>query len=232
VAKKNDGNFGNAESFRSFAADMQVNDTKDRIKVAAHELLLKYGIRTVSMDDIATHLGMSKKTLYQYYRDKDELVLAVVDTVINENECTCKGYQSEANDAIHEMFLVMEMMVEMFSEMNPSVVYDLQKYHPTAYQVFLKHKTEFLQSSITRNILWGIEEGLYRPDLNINVLTCYRLESMFIPFNPDFQRRLPKVTLIEIEEQIILNFLFGLVSAKGYKLAMKYLEHKNKLNKK
>ena len=60
------------------------------------------------------------------------------------------------------------------------------------------------------------------------VLSRYRIESMFIPFNPEFQRSLNKCTLLEIEEQIILNFLFGMVTLKGYKLAMKYLEQKNK----
>ena len=211
---------------RPIMADIEV---KDRIKTAAHDLVMKYGIRTVSMDDIAASVGMSKKTLYQYYQDKDELVKAVVDGVIDQNQCDCSGFVERATDAIHEIFLTMEMMVEMFSEMNPSVLFELQKYHPNVYQVFHKHKAEFIFQSIKANIERGKKEELYREDINTDVLCHYRIQSMFIPFNPEFQRSLNKYTLLEIEEQIILNFLFGMVTSKGYKLAMKYLEVKNKI---
>lgn len=202
-------------------------EPKSRIQDAAHKLLMKYGIRTVSMDDIAASLGMSKKTLYHYYQDKDELVKAVVDAMLDENRCSCSNCIGVAENAIHEVFLTMDMMVDVFGEMNPSVIFELQKYHPKSYQSFLKHKSEFILCAIKANLERGLKEELYRADINMDVLSRYRLESMFIPFNPDFQISLnKKFTLLEIEEQIILNFLFGLVTAKGYKLAMKYLDKK------
>lgn len=207
---------------------MQELEPKERIKSAAHDLVMKYGIRTVSMDDIAAHVGMSKKTLYQYYSDKDELVKAVVEAIIEENRCECCSHVEKADDAIHEIFLAMDMMVEMFRDMNPVILYELQKYHPTVFQVFQKHKSEFLYQTLMDNIKRGQAEELYRDDLNPEILCKYRIEAMFIPFNPDFQRSLHKYTLLELEEQIILNFLFGLVSLKGYKLATKYLEKKYK----
>lgn len=203
-------------------------EIKDRIKTAAHDLVMKYGFRSVSMDDISAAVGMSKKTLYHYYQDKDELVKAVVDGIVEDNQYVCNGHIEKANDAIHENFLVMDMMVEMFQDMNPSVLFELQKYHPLAFQQFHKHKVDFLYNNIIRNLERGKAEELYREDINIEVLSRYRIESMFIPFNPEFQRSLNKCTLLEIEEQIILNFLFGMVTLKGYKLAMKYLEQKNK----
>jgi AcrR family transcriptional regulator len=74
-------------------------DHKLRIKQAAHDLVMKYSIRSVSMDDIAASVGMSKKTLYHYYQDKDELVRAVVEGVIEENECVCDGHVKAAQNA-------------------------------------------------------------------------------------------------------------------------------------
>lgn len=209
-------------------------DPKERIKHAAHNLVMKYGLRSVSMDDIATSVGMSKKTLYQYYQDKDELVTAVVDSVVNENQCLCDQNMDAAENAVHEVFLTMEMMVEMFQTMNPSVIFEMQKYHPAAYQHFLRHKTQYLLSNIVQNLQRGVQEELYRPEINIPVLAQFRVESMFIPFSPDFQRMLNNATLLELEEQIITNFLFGVVSLKGYKLAAKYMaqkEHKTTTNK-
>src|SRR5690606_11821927 len=111
-------------------------ETKNRIMVAAHDLVMKYGVRAVSMDDIAASVGMSKKTLYQYYQDKDELVKAVIDDILEDNKCTCDEFVNKAENAVHEVFLTMEMMVETFSEMNPSILYELQKYHHSAYQTF------------------------------------------------------------------------------------------------
>ena len=207
-------------------------DHKERIKQAAHELVMKYSIRSVSMDDIAASVGMSKKTIYQYYRDKDELVNAVVEGVIEENECVCNGHVDAAKNAVHEIFLAMEMMVEMFKSMNPSIIYEMQKYHPVAFQRFHRHKTKFLLSHLQKNLQRGIQEELYRPDINVQILSHFRVESMFIPFNPDFQRSLNNYNLLELEEQIITNFLFGLVSPRGYKLAMKYMVEKEKKNTK
>lgn len=206
-------------------------DPKERIKKAAHDLLMKYSIRSVSMDDIAASVGMSKKTLYHYYQDKDELVTSVVETVIGENQCTCEGHITAADNAVHEIFLAMEMMVEMCKTMNPSLIYEMQKYHPEAYQRFHLHKTQFLLAHIHQNLKRGIEEELYRPDVNAEVLARYRVESMFIPFNPDFQRSLPNYTLLELEEHILTHFLFGLVTPKGHKLATKYMAEREKTHK-
>ncbi len=211
---------------------MQEIEPKDRIRVAAHDLVMKYGIRTVSMDDIAAQVGMSKKTLYQYYSDKDELIKAVVEAIIEENRCECCSHVERADDAIHEVFLAMDMMVEMFRDMNPVILYELQKYHPATFQIFQKHKSEFLYQSLMQNIKRGQAEELYRLDINPEILCKYRMEAMFIPFNPDFQRSLNKYTLLDLEEQIILNFLFGLVNLKGHRLASKYLEKKNKTENK
>lgn len=203
-------------------------DQKERIKQAAHDLVMKYSIRSVSMDDIATSVGMSKKTLYQYYKDKDELVSAVITSVIEDNRCKCDVHVETADNAVHEIFLAIEMMVEMFKTMNPAILYEMQKYHPEAYQHFQQHKMQYMYRHIHENLVRGIKEELYREDINPQILAKYRIESMFIPFHPEFQRALDKYTLQEIEEQIIINFLFGLVTPKGYKLAMKYIDQREK----
>jgi TetR/AcrR family transcriptional regulator, cholesterol catabolism regulator len=86
AAKKGDGNFGNDKSFHSFAPAMTDLTIAERIKQKTHDLVMQYGIRSVSMDDIAAALGISKKTIYQYYADKDELVEAVIADKIAENQ--------------------------------------------------------------------------------------------------------------------------------------------------
>jgi TetR/AcrR family transcriptional regulator, cholesterol catabolism regulator len=202
-------------------------ETKQRIQKAAHDLVMQYSIRSVSMDDIAANLGMSKKTIYQYFKDKDELVEAVVDEVILANQYACKADIDRSENAVHEIFLVMDMMAEMFKTMNPSILYDMQKYHPAAFSKFRKHKNEFLYNVCTQNLQRGIKEELYRPEIAVDILCRYRVETMFVPFNPEFQQGL-KHSLGKIEEEILIHFLFGLVSQKGYKLIIKYREQKER----
>ncbi len=202
-------------------------EPKERIAAKAEELFMQYGIRSVSMDDIANNLGMSKKTLYQYFADKDELVEAVVETHINEVEGDCIKCRTNATDAIHEIFLTMEHIMEEFKNMNPMLVYDLEKFHFKAYQRFKNYKDKFLLQMIRNNIEWGIKDELYRPDLNIDVLSKFRIESILIPFNVAV---FPpgKYNLGHTSEIMIENFTYGLATIKGHKLIQQYNEQRQK----
>ena len=106
--KKTHGNFGNEKSFHSFVPRNRSMDTKERIQNKAEELFMQFGIRSVSMDDIANNLGMSKKTVYQYFVDKDELVEAVVQAHISGVQKECVDCRENAKDAVHEIYLTME----------------------------------------------------------------------------------------------------------------------------
>lgn len=205
----------------------EVTETSERIHKQAHELFMQYGLRSVSMDDIANNLGMSKKTIYQYYADKDALVDEVVSAVINSNEDICDFDRNNANDAIHEIFMAMDMVVEMFKAMNPSLLFDMQKYYPKAFQKFLKHKNDYLYNAIKENIIWGIKEELYRPEIKVEILARYRVESILIPFNPEFHVKV-KSNLVDIQHEVTIHFLYGLISQKGYKLTQKYQQERTK----
>ena len=202
-------------------------DTGTRIKQKAHGLFMQYGLRSVSMDDIAGNLGISKKTIYQYYADKDDLIAAVVNEELQRNELNCQTDRKASENAVHEIFLAMDMMVEMFQTMNPSLLYDMQKYHPKAFIRFLQHKNDFLYNLVKENIVRGIKEELYRADIKIEILSRYRIESMMLPFNPDFYTKV-KYDLADIEEEIIIHYLFGLAAPKGHKLILKYQQERIK----
>lgn len=203
----------------------ETNDTATRILEQAHTLFMQYGLKSVSMDDIASKMGISKKTIYQFYSDKDQLVESVVSKTIAENQQQCDIDTKISKDAVHEIFLAMEMMMNMFQSMNPSLLFDMHKYYPGAFKIFLSHKNEYLYGVIKNNLIRGIEEELYRNDLNIEVITRLRIETIVLPFNPEFQLKI-KNNLVEISEEITTHFLFGLVTQKGYKLTLKYLQNK------
>jgi AcrR family transcriptional regulator len=223
------GNFGNVESFLSFAVPIPIGivnmEIQERIRQKADELFRRYGIRSVTMDEIATQLGMSKKTIYQYYTDKDQLVDAVaVDEIHYSQECCMKDAAASAN-AIEEIFRVMEFVEVMFRNMNPSMLHDLEKYHPLGYRKFLDHKNKFLYDMVKKNIERGIKEELYRPEIDIEIMSRYRLESMMLGFNTEIFPS-SKFNLVKLQQEILEHFLYGLATLKGYKLILKYKQQR------
>lgn len=220
-SKKNNRNFGNIKSFLSFALVME-ND--ERIILKAHELFMRYGVRSISMDEIAAQLGMSKKTLYQYFTDKDHLVEQVIQLEIKRNAESCSLQYEQSENAIHEVFLAIEMVEEMLKNMNPLLLFELEKYHPKAFQQFSEHKNKYLYKIIINNLKRGIEEDLYRTELPIEIMAAYRIETIFLIFNPSFNQAAGKHSLDELAQAITHHFLYGISTVKGQKLIEKYIK--------
>lgn len=203
-------------------------EMQERIIEKSHELFMRYGIRSISMDEIASQLGISKKTIYQYFADKDALVDAVVDIEICNNEKECQIHKQQCENAIHEVFLAMDMVHEMLKGMSPSILFDLRKFHPQCYQKFNNHKHSFFYSVIKNNLERGIEEGLYRPEINPDILSRFRIACMFLIFEPDVFPP-AKTNITEVLWQTTENFLYGLTTTKGSKYLTKYKQQR--LNK-
>ena len=201
-------------------------EMKERIKQKADELFRSYGIKSVTMDEIATRLGVSKKTIYQSFADKDELVDEVIGELLTYNQTCCNKDRTSATDAIHEVFLAMEMLQQMFQNMNPVILYDIERNHPATFHKFLQHKHQFLFQVLKENIERGKSEELYRNDINTEVIARMRLETMMLPFNQEIFPK-NKFNLIDLEQQLIEHYLFGLSTLKGYKLILKYQQRKS-----
>ncbi len=227
TVKKTDGNFSNEQSFHSFVPLNVAMETKERILIKARELFIQYGIRSVSMDDIANNLGMSKKTLYQFFADKDELVDAVVEGHVADIQEQCLECRRHSKDAVHEIFLTMENITGLLSNMNPMLLFDMEKFHHRAYRRFREYKEKFLAELIRKNLEWGMREKLYRPDLDVEVMVKFRLESLMIPFNVSV---FPpgRYNLAAASNELILHFIYGLASIKGHKLIQKYHDQRQK----
>jgi AcrR family transcriptional regulator len=200
-------------------------ETKERILLKAHELFNRYGIRSVSMDDIAAQLGMSKKTLYQYYVDKDELVTGVFSAMMEESKSNCVVDRELAENSIHEVFISFDRVSSMFASMNPSVLFDMEKYHPGCFKKFNEFRNGFLYQMIKVNLENGITEGNYREDIEVDILTRYRLHSIMLAFNPTIFPN-NRTRIVDIEQHLMEHFLYGLATTKGQKLIQKYKQQR------
>ncbi len=196
-------------------------EAKERILEKATDLFMRYGIRSITMDEIASQLGISKKTIYQFFTDKDAVVDAVVDAEIKRNEDKSVHFRTEAENAIHEVFMAMDYMEEMLQSMNPLIMYDLEKHHPRAHKKYRDHIHHFMYQSVKDNLLSGIKQELYRPDMNIDIAAKYRIESVFIPFNQDvFPQH--KFKLSDVCYELAILFVHSAASTKGKKMIEKY----------
>lgn len=204
-----------------------IMETQERIVNKAHELFMRYGIRSISMDEVANHLGMSKKTIYQFYTDKEALVEDVIDIEINSNQAECISHKEKSENAIHEVFMAVDMLLDLLTKMNPTVIFDLDKYHPKAFKKYNDYKNKFLYTIIKENLEWGKTEGLYREEIQSDILARFRLASMFLLFNPELFP-LGKHGLAVVITEMTDNFLYGLASLKGQKLIQKYKHQRQK----
>jgi TetR/AcrR family transcriptional regulator, cholesterol catabolism regulator len=147
-----------------------MDDKKIEIIEKATLVFLKYGIKSITMDDMARELVMSKKTIYQYFKDKNDLVKEIITfkTIFDQTKCEC--VKEEAENAIQELFQIGEYVSTMMKDIHPSVFYDLRKFHPEAWQILNNHKWKFVKNSILDNIKRGKFEKLYRNELNEEVI--------------------------------------------------------------
>lgn len=196
-------------------------ETKERILDKATDMFLRYGIRSVTMDEVASQCGVSKKTIYQLFDDKDALVESIMASHLGEIEGKCVVQQQQSENAVHEIFLGNEMGLQMMENMNPATMYDLRKYYPTAYKLLEQHKRKFMYQSMVENIERGIKEGLYRPEINVGIVSTMRLETSMMAFDQDIFPK-SEYTMMHVMQELSDHFLYGITNAKGQKLIEKY----------
>lgn len=199
----------------------RIMEIRNRIITGATELFFKYGIKTITMDDLSKSLAISKKTLYLYFQDKNELVCSVTDNYLKGNQKTFDKITADSKDPVEEVLNISEHMKLMFQNVNPSILFETQKYYPNAFAIYQKHKEECIRTTLVKNIEWGKNLGLYRKEIDQNIISVLRLEQIQMGFNtaifPHGVYNLAKVQL-----QFIDHFLHGICTIKGHKLINKY----------
>jgi AcrR family transcriptional regulator len=188
---------------------------KERIIKSALTLFWRYGIKSVTMDDIAKDLGISKRTIYQHYSDKEAILALVIQEEIKTQKCEMEKLDEQASNPIEQMMYASTQMRDTLSDMNPTLLYDLKKYYPAAWELFQTYKHEYIIKSIRDNLVKGIELGLYRPDIDVEILSILRVEQIVMAFDPTvFPAR--KFNMMHTQMQFLLHFLRGVLSEKGF----------------
>ena len=225
-ALKNTENFQHAFRFhcsQSFIfAPLMEEKTKNLLDQAT-ALFMQYGVKSLTMDDIARQMGISKKTLYQMVSDKADLVARsiqrYIDTDCEELECL----RAESENAIEEMFRIAQRVSEHLRAMHPSILYDLEKYYPLAFRLFEEYKMKIVLACVARNMEDGIKQGLYRENVNIPIVSGLYIGRMDLIFH---QRLFPtsQYSLTDVYSEAIRYHIRGIASEKG----IEYLKNRFK----
>ena len=204
-------------------------EIKERIIAKAREQFFRYGVKSVTMDDIAGELGISKKTIYQHFEDKDAIVHQLMMAEMANDKCEWNDLDGSSNNVIEKIVKSMDIIRKAFAEINPSAFFDIKKYHPKTWQLFQDHKQNFVMDSIRKELLQGIEEGFFRVDIKVEILVRMRLEQIEIGFDPHL---FPpnKFSLIEVELTLLDHYIRGILTPKGLEVYQEFMH--NALNSK
>jgi len=184
---------------------------------------MKYGIKSITMDDVAHELGISKKTLYQFVSDKDDLVGKFIDFEIEaRQEQICKCFADRYN-AIEELFEISLFMNKMIRTQNPATEHDLMKYYPHHYQKTVNVRRERIYQYILFNLKKGKEEALYRQEMDEEVIAklyLSRIEN--IHSNELFT--VEEFTSVKLFTEMITYHVRGIATPKGIKVLEKKIK--------
>ena len=199
-------------------------DQKSALLSSARELFLSYGVKSVSMDDIARMLGISKKTVYNFVDNKKDLVLTVFKHFIEEEHAIVQDIRKNSENAIHEMMSIARYVLENVRKIKPSLSYDLKKYHPATWRLIDKDHFNHIQDVIKANIQRGIDEGFYRDDINVDIYSKLYVGLARLIFNPDsFDMR--EYRLTDLYQNVMDYHIHGIMNDKGRKTFNKYLKN-------
>lgn len=149
-----------------------MEDKRRELVLLASDIYMKYGIKSVTMDEMARQLGVSKKTLYLHVKDKNDLVeQCVLANHEEEKKNICALVESTEN-AIEQMLKISRFIIERLGRIHPSIFFDIAKYHPSAMSMMEGHKNDYICGSIEANLEAGIKQGLYRENINSKVISA------------------------------------------------------------
>lgn len=181
------------------------------------------------MDDIAREMGMSKKTLYQVVKDKNDLVEGVVELVKKWIIRFWQVFQDDSLNAIEQHCRQREVVKELHSQFNPTFSFDLKKYYPGFYRELNDWRKDVIFNSHVKNIEKGKEEGLYRSNVDAGIIAKLIVAHHLYTFDPTNEIfDTTDIIDMNVVEQFYMYHLRGLCSAKGMKELEKHFVNSKK----
>jgi AcrR family transcriptional regulator len=196
-------------------------EIKDRILKKAEDLFFVYGIKSVSMNELATSLGISKRTIYENFKDKEDILTSLMIKLRDDRNLAFQEYLSDDYNVVEVFLKVIEIQSQM-PECNAKFFQDIYKYYPKVAALIHKNMEEnniFLQEFLQK----GINQGYIREDLNIKIAAFLVEESTHTYLRASYIEK-PPFSFNELFKTMMINFVRGISTEKGIKIIDAYLE--------
>jgi len=191
-------------------------DMKGRIISSCLSLFLKYGIKSITVDDISHHIGISKKTFYEYFVNKNDIIELIAKDFISKNQTENREIIEGNIDVIEKILKIYKRILSQFCTINPSFIFDIKKYHSDIYDLFVEHRDKELGHMITKLLNQGKKEGVFRDDINEQII--FRLHISRINSIID-GTLLPEKHISDPDFfKIMITNLIGISTIKGHEL--------------
>jgi TetR/AcrR family transcriptional regulator, cholesterol catabolism regulator len=200
---------------------MEINKNTELVKKIS-DFFYRCGIKSVTMDDIARELCISKKTLYQYFKDKNDIIEQIMSLHIEMLQSDLCSLYNDSDNAINVLLVVSKYVSEQYKRLHPSVTYDLQKYYPAAWKRHTDYRKTHIVDNIKKNMEIGIQQGFYRNDLNLDIIArlyLSRIENLLHD-----ESLLKDYNFEELFNTIFIYHIRGIANQQG----LEYLEKKMK----
>ena len=196
-------------------------EIKNRIIAEARQLFIKYGIRSITMDMIAEHLGISKRTIYENFKDKNELLKSCINAAIADQRKMNEEIIRSSSNIIDAIFVFIKNSINTLKRINPAFFYDIQKYYPAIWSRTIQKNDERNFNRIVSLLNQGISEGLFRENINVEIIARLILEQFKLLSNQEIFPE-NKYSMVDIFENIVINFVRGIVTVNGLELIDTY----------
>jgi AcrR family transcriptional regulator len=194
------------------------------ILVRSTAVFMRYGMKSVTMDDVARELKVSKKTLYKYVSDKEDLIVQALELYLNGERCRIQETHNKAGNAIEEMVIIIRGVTETLRNIHPSIHYDMEKYYPRAWKLMKDHKEHTIYGTILENLKRGIEEGYYRENLNPEIIARFYSSTADMVFDGSLFPA-DRYTFTDVYLEYVRYHIRGIASKKGNKYLTEMMQN-------
>ncbi len=201
-------------------------EIKSKILAGAEGLFLRYGFKSITMDDIARELGISKKTLYQFFEDKNMLVDETVSRHIDQEINACKEICQTIENPIEFMLTITDSFGDIKKQINQSILFDLKKYFKPTWDKLNKFRVEFIYNQVLENIKRGKAIGIYHADLEDELTARFYIHLVDFMMNPDNHTH-PSYDFKKVHAEMMKYHLRAICTDKGQKVLNKSQRFQN-----
>lgn len=203
-------------------------EIKERIIAKAGDLFFQYGIKSVSMDELAFSLGISKRTIYENFKDKNEILLSLLMNIRDKRKELIDSLMSQTSNVVESFIKIIEIQ-QSSPNCNVKFFEDIRKYYPQVNE-FIEKDVDNNKKLLVEILQNGIEQGYIRDDLNVEV-TAFLVEQTSSIFIRATSLEKPPFTFAELFYTMMINFIRGILTEKGIKIIDCYLAQQKEKNR-